>query len=91
MRRHCEKAGVKHFGFYAIRHLTVSILFQKGYELGAIQAILRNQSPSTTERYLKSIGMERVREALEDLSRKKDKVLEFKKPESKIAIVGSTK
>jgi len=91
MRRLCDKAGVKQFGFHAIRHLSASILFQKGYELGVIQAILRHQSPSTTERYLKSIGMERVREALEDLSREKGKVLEFKKPAPKIAVAGLTK
>jgi len=42
-----------------------------------MQAILRHKSPKTTERYLKSIGLERVREALEDLSREKGKVLEF--------------
>jgi hypothetical protein len=43
-----------------------------------MQAILRHKSPKTTEGYLRSIGLERVREALEDLSREKGKVLEFK-------------
>ena len=42
-----------------------------------MQAILRHKSPKTTERYLRSIGLERVREALEDLSREKGKVLKF--------------
>jgi hypothetical protein len=49
-----------------------------GYELGVIQAILRHKSPGTTERYLRSIGLERVRDALEDLSQGKGKVVEFK-------------
>jgi integrase len=40
MHRLCELADVKPFGFHAIRHLTASILRRKGYELGAIQAIL---------------------------------------------------
>ncbi|MCB2167435.1 MAG: tyrosine-type recombinase/integrase [Deltaproteobacteria bacterium] len=70
MRKLCDNAKVKPFGFHAIRHLSASILFNLGYDLGVIQTILRHQSPSTTERYLKSIGMERVRDALESLSSK---------------------
>ena len=69
MHRLCETAGVKHFGFHAIRHLTASTLFNKGYDVGVIQAVLRHKSPTTTERYLRSIGLERVREALEDIRR----------------------
>lgn len=72
-RRHfmgklCEKAGVKPFGFHAIRHLSASILYDLGYSVSVIQTILRHKSPSTTERYLKSLGLENVREALESLS-----------------------
>jgi integrase len=77
MRTSCEKVNVMPFGFHAIRHLTASILFKLGYELGAIQSILRHKSPTTTERYLKSIGMERVREALEDLTPATAKILSF--------------
>jgi integrase len=86
MRKLCGKAGVKHFGFHAIRHLSVSILYQRGEELAVIQAVLRHKSPGKTERYLKSIGIERVREALEDLSREKAEVIELKpekRPRSK--------
>jgi integrase len=68
---------VTHFGFHAIRHLSASILFKLGYEVGVMQAILRHKSPNTTERYLRSIGLERVREALEDLKPADAKVLEF--------------
>lgn len=89
MGRLCEAAKVKPFGFHAIRHLTASILFGRGYELGAIQMILRHQSPNTTERYLKRIGLERVREVLEDLSRgKKGEVVEFKHWPQKTALPG---
>jgi integrase len=86
MKKMCEKAGVKKFGFHAIRHLSASILHKLGYEVAAIQAILRHKSPSTTERYLRSIGLERVREVLEDLSREKGKVLEFKPHATKFAV-----
>lgn len=81
MQNLCEKAKVKHFGFHAIRHLTASTLYKLGYEVAVIQSILRHKSPSTTERYLRSIGMERVREALEGLSSKTEaaEVIAFKK------------
>ena len=75
MRRLCDRAKVKRFGFHGIRHLSVSILYSLGYGVVVIQAILRHKSPKTTERYLKSIGLEGVRQALGDLSRKKGEVL----------------
>ena len=75
MRRLCDKAKVKPFGFHAIRHLTASTLFNQGYDVGVIQSILRHKSPNTTERYLESIGMERVRDALESLPSKPAEVV----------------
>jgi integrase len=86
MRRLCDRAKVKRFGFHAIRHLSASILFSLGYEVAVMQAILRHKSPKTTERYLRSIGLERVREALEDLSRDKGEVLEFRPTAQKYAV-----
>ena len=86
MRRLCDRAKVKRFGFHAIRHLSASILFSLGYEVAVMQAILRHKSPKTTERYLRSIGLERVREALEDLSREKGEVLEFRPTAQKYAV-----
>jgi len=69
MGRVCAKAKLqKHFGFHAIRHLTAHVLYEHGYGVGIIQAILRHQNPNTTERYLKKIGLKDVREALEGLS-----------------------
>jgi len=56
---------VKPFGFHAIRHLTASILYHKGYEVSVIQSILRHKSPTTTNRYLRSLGLEATRDALE--------------------------
>ena len=66
MRRICKRAKVEAFGFHGIRHLAASILFRQGYSVGQIQQFLRHKSPSTTEKYLKSLGLELVREALEE-------------------------
>ncbi|WP_045216939.1 tyrosine-type recombinase/integrase [Desulfonatronovibrio magnus] len=77
MKRMCKKAGVPHFGFHAIRHLTASILYRLGKPVGAIQAILRHKHASTTERYLRSLGLEETRSHLEDLCGR-GKVLDIK-------------
>ena len=55
MRYLCGLAGVKAFGFHAIRHLSASILDKAGLELSTIQAILRHKSATTTARYLHSL------------------------------------
>lgn len=68
MRRACKKAGVKEFGFHAIRHLTATTLYHNGCDVATIQAILRHKSPSTTERYLKTLGLEKVKNALDKLT-----------------------
>ena len=88
MQRFCDRANVPRFGFHSIRHLTASILFKLGYEVGVIQAIFRHKSPNTTERCLKSIGLERVREALEAISPANARVLEFISPEKGVSGAG---
>ena len=84
MERICKRAGVETFTFHAIRHLTASILFHKGYSVSHIQLVLRHKSP-TTERYLKSLGLEMVRDALESLSRTKVVKLDEVRNEKRIA------
>ncbi len=81
MKKLCTKAGVKPFGLHAIRHLTASTLYAKGYTLAHIQAVLRHKNPKTTERYLRKLGLEQVRDALnEGLKRpSKTKVVRIKK------------
>jgi integrase len=58
MKNMCERAGVKPFGFHAIRHLHASILFNEGSELSVVQRQLRHTNPNTTARYLRSLGYE---------------------------------
>ncbi len=58
MRKICAKAGVKPFGYHAIRHLHASILFNEGSELSTVQKQLRHTSPTTTVRYLRTLGYE---------------------------------
>ena len=73
MRRLCDKAGVKRFGFHAIRHLSAITLYKLGYGVDTIQRILRHKSPRTTETYLKNIGLGQVKEALNKLSHSKER------------------
>jgi len=65
MKKLCAKAGVEPFGFHAIRHLTASMLYHRGVQVSVIQALLRHKSPTTTNRYLQSLGVGFVREGLE--------------------------
>ncbi len=74
----CERAKVKPFGFHSIRHLTASSLYKLGFVLADIQYVLRHESASTTAKYIKSIGSEGVRSALEAFSKQKGRVLVFK-------------
>lgn len=66
MRRWCKRVNVPAFGWHAIRHLTASTLYAAGTSQAVIQAILRHKSPSTTARYLRSIGLNEVRAVLDD-------------------------
>jgi integrase len=73
MKKLCKKANVRHFGFHSIRHLVATTLYHKGCNISELQAILRHKSPSTTEKYLRSLGIRHVRKALENgLSRPKN-------------------
>ena len=79
----CARAGVKKFGFHAIRHLTATVLYKLGIPIADIQIILRHQSATTTAKYLKSLSRETVRPALEAFSQRQSNVLIFKQSEKK--------
>jgi len=80
MHRLCAKAGVQPFGFHAIRHLTATILAHSGMSLPSIQAILRHHNPTTTARYIQSLGVQ---------TGELDAVFSNKKRGAKIASLGS--
>ena len=58
MERLCERASVKPFGFHAIRHLAATTLAYSGLDLPTVQAMLRHHSPTTTARYIQSLGIQ---------------------------------
>ncbi len=56
MERLCQRAGVKPFGFHAIRHHVSSVLNDSGKDsMKQIQKLLRHRRQATTESYLHSI------------------------------------
>jgi len=56
MKRLCKKAGVKTFGFHAIRHHVASILADSGKaSLSQIQKMLRHRRSTTTDLYIKTL------------------------------------
>jgi hypothetical protein len=52
-------------------------LYHKGYEVSVIQAILRHKNPTTTNWYLKTLGLEHTRKALEEGLKGPAKVISY--------------
>jgi integrase len=52
----CAKAGVRRFGFHALRHAGASLMDNCNIPLGSIQRILGHENRTTTEIYLHSIN-----------------------------------
>lgn len=55
LKKACERAGVKEFGYHALRHYGASKLAGSGVAITDIQALLGHQRPTTTDIYLQSI------------------------------------
>ena len=57
MPRLCKKAGVKEFGFHALRHyVSMRLLDSKKASLGDIQRFLGHQRATTTDLYLRALS-----------------------------------
>ncbi len=65
LRKACEDASVKYFGYHGIRHLTATQLFHAGHPTSLIQQILRHKNPNTTAKYLHSLGLNKALEAID--------------------------
>lgn len=56
MSRLCDRAGVKAFGFHGMRHKSAAITFKDG-GLANAQLLMGHENATTTDRYVKSIGL----------------------------------
>lgn len=56
MGRLCERAGVKPFGFHGLRHKSAAITFEGG-GLSNAQILMGHSNATTTNRYVRSVGL----------------------------------
>lgn len=56
LERLCERAGVRAFGFHALRHKSAAITFESS-GLSAAQILMGHYRATTTDRYVRSAGL----------------------------------
>jgi integrase len=71
LRGICLQAGVRPFGYHAIRHMGADRLMHAGEDLRTISRYLRHKSLSTTEQYLRRRPDESLKKAALTLQNKK--------------------
>lgn len=74
----CERAGVKRFGFHAVRRLAARVLYKQRHPVNQLRVILCHQRPTTTTEYLRTLGLEEVKDAEDSLGRGRAKVFDLK-------------
>ena len=67
MRGLCKRAGIKPFGFHALRRFVASVLADSGRSTNTIRRVLRHKNVSTTERYIQNINDD-LKETMQALS-----------------------
>lgn len=72
LRNLCVKAGVRRFGFHALRHHAASKLLKERVDIATIQELLGHESVRTTQIYLHALT-DQKREAMNLLSKKSTK------------------
>jgi integrase len=76
IKKACEKANVKPFGFHAIRHHVASILADSGKaSISQIQKMLRHKRITTTDNYIKTLDpqLKQVANVLDEQGKFEDK------------------
>lgn len=53
----CKRAGVKPFGFHALRHKSAAVVFTETGDLNGAQLLMGHNCATTTNRYVKSAGL----------------------------------
>lgn len=65
--RYCKNRGCEHTSIHLLRHTFASLLIKKKVDIRLVQLMLTHNSILTTEKYIKSIGMNQHAKEIRDL------------------------